>query len=86
MGAVIDILDAGGMAKVCCPGAGLEALLLSQGAFVIEEEPQPFGMIERAGLRIGLERLLALGHAMQAERVQEIEGRVCQHRGLRQWK
>ena len=45
MGAVIDILDAGGMAKVCCPGAGLEALLLSQGAFVIEEEPQPFGMI-----------------------------------------
>ena len=86
MAAVVDILDAGGMAQVRGPGAGLEALLPTGGGLVFEQQSEPLGVRERAGFWVGIERLEARGHAGQAELAQEIEGGMGEHRRLRQWK
>ena len=77
--AEVDILDAGLMAQPRRPGASLEALLASQRHFVVEQEAEPFGMFEVARLGRGFERLEALGHAVEAEGMQKIDGRVGQH-------
>jgi hypothetical protein len=77
--AVIDVLDAGVMAQPCGLGAGLEALLSAQRHLVLEQQAEPFGMLEAAGLGGLFERLEAFGHAVQAEVVQQIEGRMGQH-------
>ena len=53
---------------------------------MLEQEAEPFGMLEAVGLGRVFERLEALGHAVQAELVQEIEGRVGEHASLLQWK
>ena len=68
------------MAQPRGAGAGLEALLAAQGRLVLEQQAEPLGVIEGARLGVGVERLVALGHAVQAERVQEIEGRMGEHR------
>jgi hypothetical protein len=87
VGAVIDVLDAGRMAKVCGAGAGLEALLLAQRLFVFEDDAEPLGMRQRARLGVRLQRLVTLRHAVEAEAVQEIEGGMGQHRSVScQWK
>lgn len=86
MAAVVDVLDAGGMAQPRGAGAGLEALLPPGRGLVVEEQSEPLGVVEGAGLRVGVERLEARGHAAQAEFVQEIERGVGEHRRLRQWK
>ena len=86
MRAVIDVLDAGAMTQAGRAGAGLEALLAPQGRLVLEQQAQPLGVIERTRLGVGGDLLVALGHAVQAERVEEIKGRMGEHEGLRQWK
>jgi hypothetical protein len=53
---------------------------------VLEQQAEPLGVIERARFGVGGDLLVALGHAVQAERVQEINGRMGKHEGLRQWK
>jgi hypothetical protein len=86
-GAVVDVLDAGGMAQPGGAGAGLEALLPAQRHFLFDDEREPFGMAEAGGLWVGGEILEALGHAVEAEVTQEIEGRMGEHAGcLLQWK
>ena len=59
-GAVIDVLDAGVVAQPCGPGARFEALLLAQRQLVLEQEAEPFGMFESAGLGGLVERLKPL--------------------------
>jgi hypothetical protein len=56
-----------------------EALLPAQRRFVFEKQAEPLGMFEAAGLCVGGQVLEAFGHAVQAEGVQSIEGRVDQH-------
>ena len=79
-GAIIDILDAGGLAQLggACPA--LEALLPAQRRFLVEQQAQPFGMFEAADLRLGYKVLKPLGHAVQAEIVQLVERRVGKHK------
>jgi hypothetical protein len=84
--AEVDILDAGLMAQTCCPGTGLEPLLPAQRHLPLEQERQPFGMLQRLGLRLDLEIVEGLGHAVQAEAGEEVERRVDQHRRFPQWK
>ena len=86
-GAVVDVIDAGGMAQPGGAGAGLEALLPAQRHFLFDDEREPFGMAEAGGLWVGGEILEALGHAVEAEVTQVIEGRMGEHAGcLLQWK
>ena len=66
--------------------ARLEPLLLSQRELVLEDQAEPLGVVEGARLGVALKVLEALGHAVQAKRVQLLEGRVGQHDHLRQWK
>ena len=86
-GVIIDVLDAGVVAQPCGPGPRLEALLAAQRCLMFEQQAEPFGMFE--GVRLGslFERLEALGHAVQAEVMQHIEGWVGQHGTISfQWK
>jgi hypothetical protein len=86
MRVVVDILDAGGVTKARRAGAGLEALLAAQRHLVLEQQAKPLGVLERACLGVGIDLLVALGHAVQAEGVEEVERRMGEHGDLRQWK
>ena len=50
-----------------------------QRVLVFEQQGEPFGMFEGARFGIGLELLEALGHAVQAERVQLVECGMSEH-------
>ena len=56
------------------------------GDLAIEQEAEPFGVIEGFDLGIVLELLEGLGHAGEAELVELGQGRVGEHGGLPQWK
>jgi hypothetical protein len=53
--------------------------LASQRGLVFEQQGEPLGVFEGARVRIVIEFLEALGHAMQAERVQLIESGMGEH-------
>ena len=55
-------------------------------ALPVASETEVQAVAEGVGLRVGVQRLEARGHAAQAEFVQEIEGGMSEHRRLRQWK
>jgi hypothetical protein len=78
-GAIIDVFDAGIVAQLRGPGAGLEALLPAQCHLMFEQQAKPFGMIEAFAVGGLFERLEAFGYAVEAKLVQEIEGRVSEH-------
>ncbi len=87
MGAVVDILDAGGMAQVGGASAGLEAFLLVQGLLVFEDDAEPLGMGQRTRLGVRLQVLEAVGHSVEAEAMKKFEGRMREHRSIScQWK
>ena len=76
--AVVDILDRRLMAQLGGFGAALEALLLAQRAFALEQNAEPLRMAERGTLRIIGHVPKALGHAVQGEVMQQVE------RGMRE--
>ena len=87
IGPEIDILDLRVMAQPGSPGAGLEALQASQRRFAIEQDGKPLAVTESAGFRLGFEVLKALGHAVQAEFTELVEGGMGQHDLVSlQWK
>ena len=45
---IVDVLDAGGMAQLSDPGARFELLLPAQRQLVLEQQAEPFGVIEAA--------------------------------------
>jgi hypothetical protein len=69
-GTIVDILDAGGLAKARDSCARLEAFLASQRGLVFEQQGEPLRVFEGARFGIVIEFLEALCHAMQAERMQ----------------
>src|SRR5436305_11888017 len=54
---IIDILDAGGLAKARGSRARLEAFLASQRGLVFEQQGEPLGVFEGAGFGIGIKFL-----------------------------
>ena len=83
---VIDILDRCRVAQARDARAAFEALLAAQCHFMIEDEAQPFGMIERSALGVRLHLLEALRHAVKAERVELIDRGMVQQDRPFQWK
>jgi hypothetical protein len=78
---------AGIMAQPCGSGASLEAPLPAQRHLVFEQEAEPFGMFEAAGLCGLFEFIEGLGHAVKAKVVQHVEGWMGQHQIISfQWK
>jgi hypothetical protein len=78
-GAVIDILDARSMAQLGGPGTGLEAFLAPECGLALQQEREPFGVIEGGGLGMSGQFAEALGHAVEAEFVQQVEGGMMKH-------
>lgn len=66
------------MAQLGGLGAALEALLLAQRAFALEQNAEPLRMAERGTLWVISHIPEALGHAVQAEVMQQVE------RGMRE--
>jgi hypothetical protein len=86
-GTVVDVLDAGGVTELGGSRPGLEPLLLAQGLLLLEEQGQPLGMFEASRFGVAFKILEALGHAVKAEAVQQIEGGMSEHGGsVLQWK
>jgi hypothetical protein len=67
------------LTKPCSACARLEPLLAAQRGLVFEQQGEPLGVFEGTRFGIVIELLEALGHAMQAERVQLVESRVSEH-------
>jgi hypothetical protein len=85
-GAEVDILDAGLVAQARGTGAALEALLAAHRHLPVEQQGEPFGMLQSPGLGLGFQVVEGLGHAVQAEAGEKVEGRMDQHGGSPQWK
>jgi hypothetical protein len=66
--------------------ARFKLLLSAQRQFVLEQQPEPFGMIEGARLGFVLEVPEPLGEAVETEGVQLVEGRMGKHGMSSQWK
>jgi hypothetical protein len=73
------------MAQFGGPRTRLEPLLLAHRHLVLQQDAEPFEMIECPALRIGGQIAQAPGHANQAKIVQVINGGVLQHSGSPQW-
>ena len=87
LGAEVGVLDLRVMTQPGGAGTSLEALLAPQRRFMLEQDGEPFAMIEGAGFRLGGEILKALGHAVQSEVAQYVEGWMGQHDLVSlQWK
>ena len=83
--AVVDVLDGGEMAQLGGPGACLEALLLAHRHLVLEQDAEPFHVVESLALGVGGQIAQALGHAVQAEsRSRSIVG-CCSNSRSPQW-
>ena len=80
--AVIDVLDRSLMAQAGVAQTSLEPAILPVGCLMVEEQPEPFGLGEIGRFGIGGEADKGAGHAVQAELVKLIEGRVGQQGDL----
>jgi hypothetical protein len=73
------------VAQLGGPGARLEALLLSQGHLVLEQDAEPLHMVESLAFRVGRQIAQTLGHALQAELAQPVDRGMLQQRHSPQW-
>jgi hypothetical protein len=87
-GLIVDVLETRVMAETGSFGPVLKPLLTPEGDLLIEQQAEPFSMIERAGFGLSVETLEAPGHAGEAEFVEKIERWMKQHiaMSLVQWK
>jgi hypothetical protein len=79
LGAEVDVLDLRVMTQPGGAGTSLKALLAPHRCFLLEQDGEPFAMIEGAGFRLGSEILEGFGHAVQAEVAHHVEGGMGQH-------
>ena len=84
-GAVVHVLYAGGVAKPRGAGPAFEALLAALGRLVVQQQGQPFGMLQGAGFGLDGHVVEGFGHSVQAELDQAVAGGMGQH-GVPQWK
>jgi len=75
-GAVVDVLDARLLAQLGVAQAGGEPLVVAQRGFALEQKREPFVVTEACGLAGGFDIGEGLGHAVEAEGVEAVEGRM----------
>jgi hypothetical protein len=71
-GFVIDVLDGSLMTQ---PGV-TQAPVMAPGGFAIEQQGEPFGMAQRRGFAGCFDLAEGLGHAVEAELTEQVEGRM----------
>ena len=81
-GAIVDVLDAGLLAQLGVLQPLRQPLVTSQRRFTFEQERKPFGVAEACGVAAGFDVGEGLGHAVKAERVELIEGRMRKQDGI----
>ena len=86
--AVIDVLDGGlAVSQPSRPQSDLEAPGVAVADFAVEQQCQPFGMGEIAGLFLRFEFDESLRHAVELERSELVKRGMCQHQSSSpQWK
>jgi hypothetical protein len=86
--AVVDVLDRGlGVTQPGGAQSGVEAPGLAVGGLAVEQQREPFGVPEIAGLLLHFELDEGLRHAVELERFELVEGGMCEHRSSSpQWK
>jgi len=75
-GTVVDVLDARLLAQFRVAQAGGEPLVVAQRGFTFEQQREPFGVAEACGLASCFDVGEGLGHAVEAEGVEAVEGRM----------
>ena len=83
---VIDILDTSlGVAQVRRAQACLQALGTAIGHLSVDQQGEPFGVREVLGHVLLLQLDEGIGHAVELEGSELVEGGVCQHLFSPQW-
>lgn len=75
-GAVVNVLDARLLAQLGVAQASGEPFVVPQRGFTLEQQSKPFGVTEAASLTGSLDGDEGLGHAVEAEGVEAVEGRM----------
>jgi hypothetical protein len=76
LGAIVDVLDAGLLAQLGVLQPLRQSLVASQRCFAFEQQRKPFGVAEACGFAAGFDVGEGLGHAVKAELMELIEGRM----------
>jgi hypothetical protein len=76
--AIIYVLDACLLAQLGVLQPLRQTLVASQRCFSFEQQREPFGMAEARGLTASFDVDEGLGHAVKAERVELIKGRMSE--------
>ena len=85
--AVVDILDGcPDMAQFGGAQPGFESLCRAIGGFTIKQQSEPFGVAEIGGVVLAGKIVEGIGHAVELERFELIDGWMIQHVSLLQWK
>jgi hypothetical protein len=83
--AVVDILDGGLMAQLCITQAGMQAPVTSVAGLPVEEQSEPFGMAQGGGFTGCFDLAEGLGHAVEAELIEQVEGRMGEQGSVSYW-
>ena len=83
--AIVYVFRRGLVAQPGMAKTGNKALVMAMRHFPIEQQPEPFGMAQRRAVIMFVEFAERLGHAVQAQRVKLIKGRMSEHDYLLQW-
>ena len=75
-GAVVDVLDARLLAQLGVTQPSGESLIVAQRGFAFEQQREPFGVAEICGLAGCFDVDKGFGHALKAERIEAVEGRM----------
>lgn len=81
-GAVVDVLDGGGLTELGAGQATRDATVVAGGGLAIDEEAEPIGMRHLGRLGIVLQFDAGIGHGGEAECAQAIDGGVNEHADL----
>lgn len=74
--AVVDVFDARLLAQLRVAQAGGEPFVVAQRGFTFEQQREPFSVTEACGLAGSFDVSEGLGHPVEAEGVEVIEGRM----------
>ena len=79
-GSIVDVFDRRPVvAQLCRPQPGLEASGGPVGGFAVEQQGEPFGMVEIGGGILALQFDEGVGHAVKPERFELIDRRMGEH-------
>ena len=77
---VVDVLDGGlAVTQLGAAQSDLKAPGVAIGQLAIEQQREPFGMCELGGLGLALQLDEGIGHAVELQRPELVEGGMAQH-------